>query len=79
MFDDPVDTVNYTLKHNGKRVYDGISKEYRLDTRIREHNASGKIFNEVVFDGPKTNMEAANLERYRIRRFKPQYNIQHKS
>lgn len=34
VFDKSKDTVNYTLKHNGKRVYDGITKEYRLDTRI---------------------------------------------
>ncbi|MBE7443304.1 MAG: hypothetical protein HS119_12730 [Flavobacteriales bacterium] len=78
-FDKPKDTVNYTLKHNGKRVYDGITKEYRIDTRISEHKASGKIFNEVVFDNPKPITDAKQLEVYRIKRFKPKYNIQHNS
>jgi len=78
-FDNPQETVNYTLKHNGKRVYDGISKDYRFNTRVSEHKSSGKIFNEVVYDAPKTRLEAENLERYRIKRFKPKYNIQHNS
>lgn len=78
-FDNPQENVNYTLKHNGKRVYDGISKDYRFNTRVSEHKSSGKIFNEVVYDAPKTRLEAENLERYRIKRFKPKYNIQHNS
>ena len=79
VFDNPKDTINYTLKHNGKRVYDGISKGYRLDTRINEHKASGKIFNEFVFYDPKTKVKAEELEIYRIKRFKSKYNIQHNS
>lgn len=78
-FDKPKDMINYTLKKNGKRVYDGISKKYRLNTRVNEHEASGKFFNEVVYDTPKTILEAQKLEKYRIKRFKPKYNIQHNS
>lgn len=78
-FDNPKNTVNYTLKNKGNRVYDGITKEYRLNTRTSEHKTSGKIFDEVRFDAPKTRANAENLERYRIRRFKPKYNIQHNS
>lgn len=77
VLDKPKDTVNYTLKHNGKRVYDGITKEYRIDTRISEQKANGKIFNEVVFDNPKSITDAKQLEVYFIKRFKPKYNIQH--
>jgi len=76
-FDKPKDTVNYTLKHNGKRVYDGITKADRIDTRISEHRASGKIFNEIVCDSPKPISDAKKLENYRIKRFKPKYNKQH--
>ena len=76
-FDYPKDTVNYTLKNNNNRVYDGISKEYRLNTRISEHKTSGKIFNKVVLDNPKPIVDAQKLEVYRIKRFKPKYNIQH--
>lgn len=79
VFDKPKDTVNYMLKNNGQRVYDGITKEYRLNTRISEHKASGKNFDEVVFDNPKPVVEAQKLEIYRIKRFKPKYNIQHNS
>lgn len=78
-FDKPKDTVNYTLKNKGRRVYDGISKEYRLDTRMNEHKAGGKIFNEVIIDNPKPITDAQSLEVYRIRRFKPKYNIHHNS
>lgn len=76
-FEKANDTINYTLKHNGKRVYDGITKEYRLDTRLAEHQADGKIFNEVIFDTPRATTDARKLEAYRIKRFKPKYNIQH--
>lgn len=77
--DKPKDTINYTLKHNGKRVYDGITKKHRIDTRINEHAANGKIFDEVIYDNSKTITEAQQLEIYRIKRFKPKYNIQHNS
>jgi excinuclease UvrABC nuclease subunit len=54
-------------------------KEYRIDTRINEHISSGKNFDEVIYDNSKTITEAQQLEKYRIKRFKPKYNIQHNS
>lgn len=79
VIDNQKDTVNYTLKNNGKRVYDGISKENRINTRINEHKVNGKIFDEVIFDDAKTLIQARKLEQYRIKRYKPKYNIQHNS
>jgi len=72
-------TLNYILKHNGIRVYDGITNQSRLNKRIYEHQASGKVFNEVVCDLAKPRIDALTLEKYRITRYKPKYNVQHNS
>ncbi len=79
VLDNQNDTVNYTLNNKGKRVYDGISKEYRINTRINEHKANGKIFDEVILDVAKTSIQARKLEQYRIKRYKPKYNIHYNS
>ena len=79
VFAESKDTVNYIEYDKGERVYDGITKEYRKNIRISEHKSDGKVFDKVVFSPPKTRSAAEDLERYRIRRFKGKYNIQHNS
>jgi len=71
----PRDTVNYILRFRGKRVYDGIAYEDRIDKRISEHAQDGKIFDHVHIDEPNTRERARDLEKKRIRRFKSKYNI----
>ena len=71
------DTVNYTLKGKRKRVYHGITYEDRLDARIYEHEFSGKIFDEVIYDYPKPRSKAIELERKKIKRDRPKYNRHH--
>lgn len=71
-------TVNYTLYRKGKRVYDGITKASRKQTRIAEHRASGKQFDKVRFSRVATYRSAAmEREERLINRHKPEYNIQH--
>ena len=70
-------TVNYILYYKGKRVYDGICYEDRLDDRIADHERSGKRFDDVVYDYAKPRSEALVLERKRIKRFKCKSNIHH--
>ena len=72
------DTLNYTLQHNGKKVYVGITKQKRLNRRVYEHTIKGKIFDEIIFDDPKPLKKARQLEKISINRLKPKYNIQHK-
>lgn len=72
-----IDTVNYTKYHKGKRVYDGVTTVERMDIRPMEHRRNGMKFDKVVFSAPKTRSEALDLERYRIKRFKGEYNIHH--
>ncbi|MDI9338338.1 MAG: hypothetical protein QM539_07930 [Alphaproteobacteria bacterium] len=71
------DRINYILKFKSNRVYDGITKEYRLDKRIYEHQRDGKIFDEIIFDNPKPLKLAISIEKKRIKRFRPKYNSQH--
>lgn len=78
LFGSSNDTVNYKLKHRGRTVYHGICYEDNLDARLNKHTSSGKKFDECVYDGAKTREHASILERTRIRRDKPKYNIQHK-
>lgn len=77
VFGEPNDTVNYSLHHKRKRVYEGIAYEDRLDMRITEHRNSGKVFSNCVFDDAKPRSEAIDLERKKITRFRPKYNVQH--
>ena len=63
---------------NGKkRVYDGICAEHRVDARMNEHERAGKIFDTGITDNPKPLSAARKLERKRIQRFTPKYNIHH--
>ena len=74
------DTRNYALKHKGKYVYDGITKEHRIDIRPSEHQREGKVFDAVIIDRiPRTEEAARRLERQRIRRNQGKYNIHHNS
>lgn len=77
VFEKQKDTVNYTLKYKGKLVYHGITRADRLDRRISEHEIAGKVFDEVKFDAPKMRAKAMNLERFRIKKHTPKYNIHH--
>lgn len=77
LMEEKADTVNYTLYHKGVRVYDGLTSEDRLEKRVAEHKRDGKLFDEVQYDGPVDKERAIKLEQYRIKRFKPQYNIHH--
>jgi len=73
-------TVHYTLYRDGKRVYDGITKESRRAIRMAEHRASGKKFDRVRFSQEATyRNEALEREERLIKRHKPEYNIQHNS
>lgn len=71
------DTINYTLYNNGKRVYDGITNKDRVCKRLAEHKRDGKSFNKAVCDTPKPREQAQQLETYRIKRFKGEYNTHH--
>ena len=72
------DTMNYALEHKGKRVYDGITKEHRIDIRPSEHERDGKVFDTVKIDNvTRTREDALRIERYRIRRNEGKYNIHH--
>jgi len=77
LFAENDDTVNYSLHHRGKKVYDGIALEERLDRRISEHKYSGKIFDKVVFDDAKARSIALDLEERMIRRNRCKYNKHH--
>lgn len=79
IFGSPNDTVNYTHYFKGKRVYEGITYSDRFKNRMSEHKANGKQFTRVVKDGPKPRVEALELERERIKTFRPINNIQHNS
>lgn len=70
-------TVNYTQYNKRKRVYDGVTYTDRFDTRMAEHRADGKVFTRVVKDNPKPRVEALKLEKTLIKKYKPEYNIQH--
>jgi len=73
----PDDTVNYSCFHKKERVYEGICYDDRRDLRIIEHKANGKIITKVRFDKPKPRSEAVLLEKSRIKRHRPKYNIVH--
>jgi len=78
LFSNKNDTVNYKLKNKGRLVYHGICYEDRLDSRMNEHECSGKKFDEIIYDNPKPREHASRLERKRIRRDMPKYNHYHK-
>jgi hypothetical protein len=71
------DAVNYIFYQGDKRVYDGITTVDRMKIRPKEHIRGGKKFTKVCYSAPKTRNEALALERYRIKRFKPDFNIHH--
>lgn len=73
----PNNTVNYTHYNNRKRVYEGITYIDRFDVRQAEHRTKGKVFTRVVRDIPKPRVEAMKLEKERILKYRPIYNIQH--
>jgi hypothetical protein len=78
IFGEPADTLNYSCyDKNGNRVYEGICYEDRKKTRIREHKANGKKIDRVKFDQLKPRSEASTLEKTKIKKFRPRYNIQH--
>ena len=72
------DTVNYSLYRKRQLVYHGIAYEDRLDARLNEH-AKDKKFDDCIYDHAKPRHRAAKLERKRILRDRPVYNIQHNS
>jgi hypothetical protein len=71
------DTVNYTLWYKGKKVYHGICYADRLEARINEHFSSGKKFDNYTCGSSKPRSRALNLERKKIYRDIPRYNIHH--
>lgn len=73
----PHDTVNYSLYRKRKLVYHGIAYADRLDSRLYEHESCGKMFDDCVYDEAKPRHKAAGLERKRIAKDRPLYNIQH--
>ena len=73
----PNDTVNYRLLNNGKLVYHGITFEDRQKNRKIEHLKRGLIFNKMLRDKPKARLDALILEKKRIKKHRPFYNIQH--
>ena len=78
IFGNSNDTVNYKLKNKGRLVYHGICFEDILDARLNKHANSGKKFDECVYDQAKPRHVASSLEKKRIRRDRPKYNIHHK-
>ena len=75
----PHDTVNYKLYYKKRLVYHGVTFEDRLDARLCEHEASGKVFDDCVYDDAKPRKRALNIERRKVRRDRPAYNIHHNS
>lgn len=74
----PNDTVNYTLRLRGRRVYEGVAYSHRLAARIREHKRSAKKFDRVDMGKPRPREEALRIEEKRIKRYQPRYNVVHK-
>jgi hypothetical protein len=79
IFGEPNDTVNYSLYNERKHVYEGITLDGRIDIRSAEHKKAGKKFTRIVFDNAKPRSEALDLEKKRIYRRRPKYNVQHNS
>jgi hypothetical protein len=71
------DTLNYTLWCRNKLVYHGICYSDRMDIRLNEHELRGVIFDEYDHDHAEPRDKAIGLERSRIRRDRPKYNIHH--
>ena len=71
------DTVNYVLWHRGQKVYHSICFEDRIESRIYEHECTGKVFDEYSYGRSKPRDKACTLEIRRIRRDQTKYNIQH--
>lgn len=71
------DTVNYRLLKNGQLVYHGITYEDRFVRRGQEHINKGLKFDKVLKDKPKSRLDALLLERKRIKKHRPIYNVQH--
>jgi hypothetical protein len=76
-FSEPADTVNYTLYHKGRRVYEGICYHDRKSSRLFEHVCAGKKFTTWKFGAPITRSSALEIERKRIKKYQPFYNIHH--
>lgn len=72
------DTRNYNCYQGNKLVYTGICYNHRRDIRMYEHERSSKQFTHVKFGPARTRSTAILIERQRIIRMKPIYNIQHK-
>lgn len=70
-------TVNYTLKRGKKVVYHGITKKNRIDQRELEHIKKGKKFTLMEYEDALPRKWALYIEKNRIKRDKPIYNIQH--
>lgn len=77
LFRNDNDTVNYKLTYCGRTVYHGITYKYRLGDRLNEHRASGKKFDDYRVSIARPREIAEKIERIRIRRDNPCYNINH--
>lgn len=77
ILDEENDTVNYSLKYKGLKVYHGIAHSDRLDARLIEHECQGKVFDECIYDKAKPREVALGLELKRIQRDQTKYNIHH--
>lgn len=73
----PDNTVNYRLFKNKKLVYHGITYKDRLIKRSLEHRKNGLKLDKILKDKPKARLDAMILEKKRIKRHRPIYNIQH--
>ena len=73
----PNDTVNYSLFKRKKLVYHGITYKDRLTTRCLEHRKRGLRFDNIIADKPKARIDALLLEKKKIKKHRPIYNIQH--
>jgi hypothetical protein len=71
------DTVNYVLFYKNRVVYHGVCYEDRLEARLDEHERRGLIFDEYDFDHAKPRQKALLVEKRKIRRHGPKYNIHH--
>ena len=78
LFEAPRNTVNYTLYRGRKRVYEGVTYFRRLPKRLDEHRQSGKRFSRVLTGKPTTRKRALAIEKKRIHKYKPRYNVAHK-